>query len=573
MSRPGVLSVRTINQYRRRDVIAYLGLRYYLDNTAARQDIWARDVAAQLERTGTGGGYLLVKHFKELDDRGAANHRDIYIPRPNEALAEAALIEACAQAGGLFQPSNNVYSYLLPEGNDRQGVFRNYMDGLKSRHNSIAKACEDNPDSIVCFRDLRKFYPSIRISLAHDAWEAACSSSTIDPSFTELGHALLERHGNVSGGNLLTGPIFSHLIGNLILKGIDDLPLGDHVRVFRYVDDFTLVGRAGDVAEALKRIEDAVGALQLELHPADSPKSLDVPGSQWLESKSDFQEAPSEHSWKSLIGDVKYLLRWHPERAKDLGKMLENEGIRLPMRDYREAVDEASFLTKAIQKMSWHWYRQRTRSITPRTVLEQARFLREKYVVELEQLLEKLRSADAFSAKRYVPMARYRLGRLSYLAKPDVLVSMSESTEELPQLRFHSEVARAIATKNVDRLLALGPNAAQAAAQPLRTVTRQVTLSRQPSTEAEEQSLIVLALNGIRPSDEVGAGPNSELHRFAVEGGSLQLMQSESKFIAEVSSLHGIGAPRHTDVLDTAFDYDEDLALDAIDQARTSMSL
>ena len=34
----GLLAIRATNQYRRRDVLAYLGLRYYLDNSAARSD-------------------------------------------------------------------------------------------------------------------------------------------------------------------------------------------------------------------------------------------------------------------------------------------------------------------------------------------------------------------------------------------------------------------------------------------------------------------------------------------------------------------------------------------------------
>jgi hypothetical protein len=38
--RPGILAVRAVNQYRRREVFAYLGLRYYLENTAARSDTW-----------------------------------------------------------------------------------------------------------------------------------------------------------------------------------------------------------------------------------------------------------------------------------------------------------------------------------------------------------------------------------------------------------------------------------------------------------------------------------------------------------------------------------------------------
>jgi len=565
------VSVKAVNQYRRRDVIAYLGLRYYLESESARKDLWARDVATRLERHGAGGGYLCLKHFKELDERGGVAHRDIYVPRPNEALAEVALIDACARAGGKFHASHNVYSYMLSSHDDRQGVFRNYMDGLRRRHDAISLACSSDPGALVSFRDLKKFYPSIRIELAHAVWKMACAESTLDTNYVALGHALLDHHGEASGGHLLTGPLFSHLIGNLVLRSIDDLTEGGGASYFRYVDDITFVGEATKVDEALKRLQGSLEALGLHLHGAGSLKSLDVEGARWMHSKHDFQEPKEEESWMTLIGDVKHVLLWSPHEAHDLEEKLESEGMRLPMRDYGGAISEASYLSRAIYRLSWQWKKRRGRSVTPTAILAQAKSLRKKYTSDLEELSEKLRDADNFDTKRYASMARYRLGRLAYLASPANLLEAAVSTSAHPQLAFHSEVARAVATQDVGRLLSLGTNAAQAAAQPLRAVTSRVDIGKAPETEAQLQSLAVLALNGILPKDEVSLADRSDLSRFSLEGGSLRLMQSKSKFIAEVASLHGIGEARHATTIDTAFDIDEALALDAIDQASTSM--
>ena len=45
-------------------------------------------------------------------------------------------------------------------------------------------------------------------------------------------------------------------------------------------------------------------------------------------------------------------------------------------------------------------------------------------------------------------------------------------------------------------------------------------------------------------------------------------------FTRELASLHGLSdVPRHAELLDTAFDEAEEIALDAIDQARSSLSL
>jgi hypothetical protein len=57
--------------------------------------------------------------------------------------------------------------------------------------------------------------------------------------------------GNTDGCGILTGPMFSHLLGNLVLRELDEecsksLP----ARYFRYVDDITLVGDADAVARS-----------------------------------------------------------------------------------------------------------------------------------------------------------------------------------------------------------------------------------------------------------------------------------------------------------------------------------
>jgi hypothetical protein len=66
MTRPGRIATKAVNQYRRRDVFAYLGLRYYLESTSARSDQWARQVATTLVLRRKSPGYLRVDHFKEV---------------------------------------------------------------------------------------------------------------------------------------------------------------------------------------------------------------------------------------------------------------------------------------------------------------------------------------------------------------------------------------------------------------------------------------------------------------------------------------------------------------------------
>jgi hypothetical protein len=161
--RPGVLAVRAVNQYRRRDVLTYLALRYYLDNDAARTDQWTREVATDLVLSRSEPVYFQALHFKDVSHQKTIDHRHMLLPGANEALAEAALLAECAKHPQAFGNPACVFSYPLNSGDDRSGIYENYSKGLRRRHDAIAKACDEIPDGVVQYIDLKKFYPSISI--------------------------------------------------------------------------------------------------------------------------------------------------------------------------------------------------------------------------------------------------------------------------------------------------------------------------------------------------------------------------------------------------------------------------
>lgn len=68
---PELLAVRAVNQCRRRDVIAYLGLRTYLANPCAQRNRWAIEVACRLAQEESHPLYHDSWHFKErTEDNG-----------------------------------------------------------------------------------------------------------------------------------------------------------------------------------------------------------------------------------------------------------------------------------------------------------------------------------------------------------------------------------------------------------------------------------------------------------------------------------------------------------------------
>lgn len=166
MERAEKNAIRAINQYRRRDILPYIGLRYYLENISARRDRWAHDVAIHLVRNRTQSTYYEVNHFKDVDKDGKVQHRKMHLPGPNEAMAEAALMDMCSQHPDQFQSLECVFSYKLSSGNQSEGIFEPYFNGFKERHIAVARACKENDNFIVRYLDIKRFYPNISIEIA-----------------------------------------------------------------------------------------------------------------------------------------------------------------------------------------------------------------------------------------------------------------------------------------------------------------------------------------------------------------------------------------------------------------------
>ena len=576
MTRPGRIAAKAVNQYRRRDVFAYLGLRYYLENTSARSDQWAQQVATTLASRRKSPGYLRVDHFKEVHAEKGVLHRSIFLPAPNEALAEAALLDACAQVGKAFSPAKSLFSYRLSGKEDLSGSFEHYMLGLKDRHAAIAAACRGRPGSIVAHLDVQRFYPSITCERARKAWFSACDASELGKAWTELGDHLLALHGEAPDGkpgNILTGPMLSHLIGNLVLRHIDEEMTGSKVAYFRYVDDITLVGDPRDVKSAVSMLEDRLDDLGLRMHGRNSDKYLEVSSKDWLKGEHDFADGNVSDmpSWKTLIGDLKRFLVLRPEGREDLIAALKSEDIRLPVPDYAVAVSERGYRErfKMLFKAGWRKLRQPPPSI--HDLVGQAARIREKSFSEASDLVEQMHSADAFLEKRLLPKIRYRFGRLAYLGQRHQLTDLADQSSRFHSLTFQRVVATAIGSNDLSEILAYGANAAQAVAQPLLMQNQRVAIPVAPTDQVGMQAVAVLQMNGVIAADAGIGGQASELLRFSERGSNRQVMRSGAPWLREVSCLHGVSdTPRHRATLSTAFDEAEDIVLDAIEQGHQS---
>jgi hypothetical protein len=576
--RPGNIALRVVNQYRRRDVLTYLALRYYLDNDAAKADKWAREVSTDLILTRSTAAYFPSQHFKEMSE-GKVEHRTLYIPGANEALAEAALLEECGRRDAFRNPSA-VFSYHLSKADQRSGVFVNYFRGLQARHDAIEKASADFPNGVVRYLDIKKFYPNIALQLANSVWEQQCRLAELAPYWCAVGSKLLRDYGQ-SGDpkkpGLLTGPMFSHLVANLVLRGIDELfAARNDVRYIRYVDDIVLVGEKTAVATVTEEIRKRLSDLNLDLHADESAKTVDVPVSTWLRGKDDFRTDRKAISWLTLIRDLKQFLIRSPNEREALQEAFRAEGFRIPVRDYSVVAQEPGYLSWIFRMAKQKWFRRKARTVSIGTLVFLAQRLRQQYETEFQVMVKIAPATDGYDRKRILPKLRVRASRLVYLSDDQSLLNEGLAASEIPELVFHAEVMKGVATGRVDKVLGMGTNVAQAVAQPLRAAGKSATTSLKFFPTTKEQSMAVLLLNGIsveRDADVNQSLRRSELAAFAIDGPSVESMRRGDAFVRELCCLHGISdSPRHVQMFDTVFDEDEMLAIDAVDQLNQSAS-
>ena len=574
LPRPGTLAVRAVNEYRRRDILPYLSLRYYLENRLARSDRWARQVATELVSTRTASPYFHAHHFKELDTDGKPRHRCVCLPGANEALAEAALLAECARHTKNLVTPPCVYSYRLARENDRSGIFEHYTQGLCLRQAAVARACDDSPNGVVQYLDIQRFYPSITVARAREVWRRHAEAARLAGAFIELGSDLIDHHEMMrrpQEEGILTGPMFSHFMGNLVLRDLDASCGTLPAKYFRYVDDIILVGQQDAVHDATEQVERRLNELGFNLHPESSPKRLTVPAQKWLEGRLDFNRPEHHFSWRRMIGDLKRFLLKGGD-AESLRAAFQAEGFRIPISNYSGASRERSFVERFRELVEFKWFRRKTDDISVASLLLHARQMRLHCEREFPRLVDQTINSTGFDCKRLLPKLRFLAGRLVYVGSEEFLASWSSPLVAIPQLHQQGRVMEAIATKRADNLLPLGGNVAQAVAQPFSTMDGGITIERNVIEPAEIQALAVLKLNGLMVEIRGGSDYRvDDLFRFAQTGSDPALMMSDNAFLRQLACLHGLTpSPRHAEMLSTAFDQDEVLILDAIEQLSNS---
>lgn len=564
------LAVKALNQYRKRDIFPYLGLRYYLYAASSSNDRWISEVCTRLLGSAERMSYLRTYHFKSSSEDGV-EHRDIYLPSPNEILAEVALISEISKYES-FKPKPYVYSYRYTDRSEKDGVFQSYFNGFKERHLHIGDACRKIENGVVFYTDIKKFYPSVRSDDAISAWQEACKKSDIRDDYLQLGLKILDRHKAVCledgvGDGLLTGPIFSHVIANLLLDDIDilmyEITGGSY---WRYVDDVVFVGACDDIIKWRKILASKLEELNLLLHDGD--KDFQVECCEWLKGEKDFSQSFGV-SWISLVADIKRFMLANPYKVTELKDAFRDAHIRIPVLDYSNIANESTYLERFQDWMrKYKWAKRSVREITIESLVLQAGKCEREFYDELDAFLMGASSLSVFERKRAVPKIRYLSGRLLYLASGDRLSELSGRLSAFSELELITETMHAVATRNLSKIVLMGSNATHIASQLIKVEGSKVDLDNElVESPVLNQSLAVLELNGLAHNF---VSAKDDLRKLALAEDVKELMFSNNGFIREFSCLHGISSSRHEGMLETSFDRDEELALDVLSQLQNS---
>ncbi len=358
------LALRALNEYRRVSPFTYLSLRYMLLSTASQSDRWAKEIAPEILFRRDGPAYLPCRQYKQIRESGGFEYRSLHFPCANEALAEAALLAHCAEAGGPFAPTDDVFSYRLSEATSGEGSFKAYFKLFSARQNAIGKACHKRPNDIVLYADIKSFYTSVSLGRARLVWSEACRKAGVEAGWRMLGMRLIEEQRAVQKAEkqnavrfgLLVGPMFSHLLGNLVLLEFDQAMRSKYPkRYFRYVDDMALVIPKKDEDAALNFIRDRLERIGLKLN---KKKTCHLNAKEWrataphqtLDYDGEIHRTDDE-GWMKFIDLLKCFLMANPHHASGLARTLRDAEVRISIPHYSSLIQDAGYVERFSRRL------------------------------------------------------------------------------------------------------------------------------------------------------------------------------------------------------------------------------
>lgn len=556
------LALRALNDSRRVDPLAYLSLRYTLASTASLKNVWAREVAPVIVQRRPGPGFLENKLFKQLTQEGTAEFRDVVRPGGPEALAEVALLDACSRAGKAFKPADEVYSYHFPKRNSLEGAFVPYFQLFSARQKNIGQMCERLPGHWVLYADIKKFYPSITLGRALKAWDRACEESKLKIDWREFGRLLLNRQFSSKKG-LLIGPLFSHLIANLVLRELDkEMAKAFPGRYFRYVDDFAFIVPPKKKGKALSLLRANLKRLGLRLHPK---KTHWMGAKEWRENApyqyDEYDDEPTgDEDWMHFIDHLKCYLMARPAMHDRVREAFRKAGLRVPIPRYSVETMAKSYGERFKARLASKKFTDTLKKLSPKVLANEGLRLRRLYAKQFESAWGEFMSSKSPVRKWKQSKVRYLMGRMLLIGSMDQVNDIHGMISEEPEVAEYAAMFAVLLTGNADTILPFGWKVAASAGQVLAAASISVTCKSIGWKKEHVEAYTTLRLAGVAVDVKLPRRLNSDPRIQAVVGNQSSSAWAEMpySFYRELAALIGTRSLMdHQTLLQTPADPDE----------------
>lgn len=557
--------IRALNYWRPYHLETYLGIRFIAEsNIVSSNGDWLRHcLTRKLEtRQGTRGFYF--PRYKGLGTNGNAETRDFTASSPINALGEALVLHYMRDAFA-FRNRDFVYSYLWPENGNSHRIFDHYMRGYSRRNSAIRKCLTSDPEKIVLIADIRQFYPSI----SREYLKSLVSAIPRD----QWGRHpdLARKHFDIfletaPGKGLPIGPATSHLLANLALEQLDSVLSGHFPEhYFRYVDDIALVIRESEITSTLSLLRDQLGIIGLTLNET---KTDVVPAKTWIAHCPQYKY--DKASFDALLTTATLSCALDPAKAESLSEVCREMGLLLPnnrLRDRSRSNRVRRWLHVLISKELLDTAAAHNLN-APQFKVELFN-IRNQLLRDLRNIEDIDESSSPMLQRWRLQKKRYILNRLFYVTPIEELPGLMQFLENEPELTETRALLIAAINRTAAPLLEYpGPAVAAfcAVASNLGTISiKSDRLSAPTSTNiAVIATMLTAGAINLEADFDVQSKTDRRLIDFS-QGRSIPRTEWNIDFLYELESLRsGYKASQINQFLTTRFDWNEDLALEAL---------
>lgn len=324
------LLIRALNSTRQSYYPSYVGLRLIGDQLPKYNFDYLQNL---VRRRLLAGDYWRFKSFDLYKNsyqtsRGVKHeYRKCLAPSPITAIAESFILSLFASDNAFAVPER-VYSYKWPKSNQSGSSYEFFAEGYNLRNKEIA-AQLSWPNAIAVVTDIKSFYPSVQKERILKALSTYLDNSSQNLKLWR--DAILGYYSQLidaSEMGIPIGPASGHVLGHLVLKGVDkELSSKYGNNYFRYVDDIVVVCSNADEDRVKQEINDCIERNGFELN---SDKTLVITGDEWRHNflRSDVDNLDN---FRSFTSDLTVYLAYNPDKADTVKKLLVEAGLSIPV--------------------------------------------------------------------------------------------------------------------------------------------------------------------------------------------------------------------------------------------------